>query len=285
MDKFIAIVCDDEATAYKATEALKDLHRKGDLVIYAHGIITKDLDGVAVLKKSEDEGPIGTAFGMLMGAMVGVLAGPAAVASGAAIAGSAAAASAATTGMALGSMSGGLMGMYRDLWVSGIDVGVVDMVATELTPGKSCLVASIEEVWTTPLDVKVKELAGTLYRKPRIHVEDDQIAAEMTELDRELSELDAEMEAAMDEMADDINDKIDATREKIQQTNDRIDKRMDQLDAEHEARIEALEAQITTAAGDAKAKFVKRKSELIADYHERKAKLQKASRLAADALL
>ncbi|MDV7144318.1 hypothetical protein R3X27_16675 [Tropicimonas sp. TH_r6] len=285
MDKFVAVVCDDENTAYKATEALKELHRKGDLVIYAHGVISKDADGVAVLKKSEDEGPIGTAFGALMGAMVGVLAGPAAVAAGAAVAGTAAAATAASTGMVVGSMSGGLMGMYRDLWVSGIDAGVVDMVSTELVPGKSCLVASIDEVWSTPLDVKMKELGGIVYRKPRIDVEDDQIAAEMNELNRELDELDAEMEQAVDEMADNINEKIDNTKAKIQETNEKIDKRMDQLDAEFEARVDALDDQIQTAVGNTKTRFQKRKAELTTDYHERKAKLQKASSLAADALL
>ena len=124
MDKFVAVVVDDEATAYKATEALKDLHTKGDLVVYAHGVITKDADGNVSLNQATDQGPIGTAFGMLMGAMVGVLAGPAAVASGAVAAGSAAVASAAAGGMAVGAGRAGY-GMYRDLWASVIDASAV----------------------------------------------------------------------------------------------------------------------------------------------------------------
>lgn len=285
MDKFVAVVCDDEATAYKAMEALRDLHRKGDLVIYARGIISKAPDGLVTLQNSDNEGPIGTAFGLLMGAMVGVLAGPAAVAAGAAAAGTAAAATAAGTGMMVGSMSGGLVGMYRDLWVSGIDAGVVDTISVELEPGKSCLVASVDEVWTIPLDEKMKELGGKVYRKPRIDVVDDQIAAEMAELDRELDELDAELDAAADEMSDNINAKIDTTKKKIRETGERIDKRMDELDAEFDARVDALNKQIETAKDTSRAKFQKRKAELTADYHERKAKLQKASSLAAEALL
>lgn len=285
MDKFIAVVCDDEPTAYKAAEALKSLHRKGDLVVYAYGIITKSSDGVVALQKSSDEGPIGTAFGALMGAMVGVLAGPAAVAAGAVAAGTAAAATAAGTGAIVGSMSGGVMGMYRDLWVRGIDTGVVETVSTELAPGKSCLVASIDEVWTTPLDMAVKALDARVYRKPRIDVVDDQMAAEMNELDRELYELDLELESAADEIADDMEEKISSTKQKIRETGERIETRMDELDAEFEARIEALDSQIATAVGDARAKFQKRKAELTADYHERKAKLQRASSLAAEALL
>ncbi len=284
MDKFVAVVVDDEATAYKATEALNDLHNKGDLLIYAHGVITKDADGNVSLKQATDEGPIGTAFGLLMGAMVGVLAGPAAVAGGAVAAGSAAAASAAAGGMAVGASAGGLMGLYRDLWVSGIDAGVVDTVSTELMPGKSCLVASVDEVWTTPLDVKMKELGGMVFRKPRIDVIDDQFAAEMAELDRELDELDAEIQAAADDVKDSVREKIDATKAKIKETGEKIDARITELDAEFTARVDALDAQIDKAVGDAKAKFQKRKAELTADYHERKAKLQRAAALAGEAL-
>ncbi|WP_146136767.1 hypothetical protein [Aliiruegeria haliotis] len=72
-------------------------------------------------------------------------------------------------------MSGGPIAMYRDLWMSGMIVGVADAVSTELVPGKSCLVASIDEVWTTPLDMQMKELGRTQYRKRRFDVEDDQI--------------------------------------------------------------------------------------------------------------
>ncbi len=284
MDKFIAVVVDDESTAYKATEALKDLHRNGDLVIYAHGVISKDADGNVALKQAADEGPIGTAFGLLMGAMVGVLAGPMAVAGGAVAAGSAAAASAAAGGMALGAGTGGLMGLYRDLWVSGIDAGVVDTVSTELMPGKSCLVASIDEVWTTPLDSRMKDLGGMLFRKPRIDVIDDQIAAEMAELDRELDELDAEFQSAADELKDRVNEKIDATKAKIKAADEKIDARIAELDTEFDARVNALDAQIDKAVGDAQARFRKRKAELTADYHERKAKLQRAAALAGEAL-
>ncbi|MEP2715133.1 hypothetical protein [Pseudophaeobacter sp.] len=284
MDKFIAVVFDSEETAYKGSEALGELHKNGDLVLYAQGVISKDGDGNLDLKKAEDEGPIGTAFGILMGAMVGVLAGPAAVAAGAVVAGSAAAATAAGSGMLVGSMTGGVFGMYRDLWVAGIDASVIEAVSLELEPGKSCLVASIDEVWTAPLDVRVKDLGGTLFRKPRIDVVDDQLTAEMAEFDRELTELDAELDAAADNMSAAISEKVAASKAKIKAAGARIDKRLNDLDAEFDARVAALDAQIETSVDEAKAKFKKRKAEITVDYHERKAKLQKASSLAAEAL-
>ena len=165
MDKFIAVVFDTEEAAFKGAEAMRDLHQNGELAVFAAGVITKDAGGEIELKSSVDEGPVGTAFGLMLGAMIGVLAGPVAVASGAALAGSAAAASAAASGMAVGGMTGGLFGAYRDLWVSGMDAVMLDNISTELLPGKSCVVASVDEVWTTPMDTKMGDLGGTVFRK------------------------------------------------------------------------------------------------------------------------
>ncbi len=54
---------------------MRDLHRNGELAVYAAGVISKDFNGEVAIKSAEDEGPIGTAFGMMLGAMVDVLAG------------------------------------------------------------------------------------------------------------------------------------------------------------------------------------------------------------------
>jgi uncharacterized membrane protein len=95
MEKFVAVVFDTQEAAFAGAEALRDLHRNGELAVYAAAVIGKDADGKVAVKKAQDEGPIGTALGLAVGAMVGVLAGPAEVASGAAAAGTAAAAQAA----------------------------------------------------------------------------------------------------------------------------------------------------------------------------------------------
>ncbi len=284
MEKFIAVVFDTEEAAYKGADAMRDLHRDGELAVYAAGIIAKDNEGNVEVKKSADEGPIGTAFGLMLGAMVGVLAGPAAVASGAAVAGSAAAAQAAAGGMALGSMTGGVFGAYRDLWVSGVDVAMLDNVAVELLPGKYCIVASVDEVWTAPLDVKMKESGGTIFRKLRTDAVDEQIEAEMVALDKELTAMEDELDEAADEMAADIKEGIDKTKTKVKETNDRIDARLDEIDAEFDARLDAIDQQIDSATENSKARFQKRKAEIQEEYSHRKALLSKAAELAGEAL-
>ncbi|WP_146347233.1 DUF1269 domain-containing protein [Falsiphaeobacter marinintestinus] len=284
MEKFIAVVFDSEDAAYKGETALRDLHRNGELAVYAAAVIGKDQDGKVDVKKFDDEGPIGTAFGLILGGIVGVLAGPIAVASGAALAGSAAAASVAATGMAAGSLTGGSLGMVRDLWVAGIDSDMLDQVSLELLPGKSCLVASVDEVWTTPLDTKMTDAGGMVFRKLRVDAIDEQYEADMAEFDREIAELKEELKQSSDETKAAIHGKIEAAKAKVAENRDKIKARMDELDRETNARLAAIDEQITTAAAQTKEKFEKRKAEIQADYKDRKAKLDASMAMAKDAL-
>lgn len=284
MEKFIAVVFDTEAKAYEGAEAMRQLHRDGEIVVYAAGLISKDAEGNVELKSSADEGPIGTAFGLTLGAMVGVLAGPVAVASGAAIAGTAAAAQIAAGGMALGGMTGGLFGAYRDLWVSGVDATMLDNVSTELLPGRSCVLASVDEIWTTPLDTKMKQHGGQVFRKLRVDAVDDQIASEMDALDREMQALDEEWLEAKEEAKAEIAEKKAEVQGKMKATGDKISARLDEMDAEFEARLDAIDAQIENSVDATRAKFEKRKSEIQADWAERKAKLAASLRKQADKL-
>lgn len=284
MEKFIAVVFDTEEAAFKGETALRDLHRKGELAVYAAAVIGKDQDGKVEVKKFEDEGPMGTAFGLILGGVIGVLAGPIAVASGAALAGSATAASAAATGMAAGSLTGGMFGVARDLWVAGIDTDMLDKVSLELLPGKSCLVASVDEVWTAPLDVQMKELGGMVFRKLRADAIDEQYEADMAELDQELAALKDEIKQASDETKQAIHDRIEVAKGKMSDAGDKINQRMDELDRETDARLGAIEEQIRAAADNTRAKFETRKAEIKADYKERKAKLDTSKALAKEAL-
>ena len=284
MDTFVAVVFDNDDAAFKGADALRNLHRDGDIIIYSAAVIGKDADGNVSIKKAADEGPIGTAFGLLIGAMVGVLAGPAAVAGGAVAAGTAAASGVAATGMAVGGLTGGYFGMFRDLMEAGIDADTLEAVSIELLPGKSAVVASIDEAWTTPLDVKMEAAGGTVFRKARVEVIDEQIERDIAASEAEMQALKEEWDAADEAMRASIKSKVDAAKKKLSDTTERALQRLEKMDAEFEARQAALDEQITNAAGDAKAKFEKRKAEVQKEYAERSAKLKEARKLAGEAL-
>lgn len=284
MEKIVTVVFDTEEEAFKGGEALRDLHWNGDVTVYSAGIIEKDANGQISLKKEADEGPINTALGMLVGAMIGVLAGPAAVASGAAVAGSAAAASAATGGLALGSLTGGTLGMIGDLYKSGVDLDILDEFSTALEPGKFALIASVEEYWTAPTDVKMSAAGGTVFRQSRNDVVDDMFVRDMEAFDRDLAQLDEELKQAHEENKAAIKKSIDNVKTRMKSSKEKIDKRLTELSDDFKERTDKLDEQITKAADDAKEKIENRKAEIKADYEERSVKLKKAGEIAKDAL-
>lgn len=71
MNKMLVAVFNSETVAFEGLAALKDLHENGDITLYATAVLVKDASGMVSLKQTADEGPVGTALGMLAGSMVG----------------------------------------------------------------------------------------------------------------------------------------------------------------------------------------------------------------------
>ena len=264
MSKFIVSVFDNEKAAYEGSRALQELHNDGSIVVYAAAVISKDQDGKVQVKDAADEGPIGMATGMLVGSLMGIVGGPVGVAAG----------------MAAGSV-GGLM---ADLYNIGVSTEFLDDVATVLTPGKYAVVAEVAEGWTAPLDARMEELGGTVFRRWRIDVEDEQIERDIEATSRELDELQEEWENAVGETKVKLQAKIDASQDKLQALQDKANKKIASLNDEADAKLEKLNAQITKATDEFKTKFEKQRDELKANYEKRIAKLKETSQAKAEAV-
>jgi uncharacterized membrane protein len=76
MDKILVVIFDDENKAYEGSRTLQDLHNEGSITVYAKAVIAKDASGQVSVKQTDDEGPVGTAVGLLTGSLLGLLAGP-----------------------------------------------------------------------------------------------------------------------------------------------------------------------------------------------------------------
>lgn len=264
MSKMLVVVFDEESKAFEASRALLQLHAEGSISAYAGAIIARDEDGRISVKDDIDEGPIGTALGMMTGALVGMFAGP--------------------QGAILGAAMGSVMGATADLINLGVGVDFVDEVGTELEPGKVALVAEISEYWTTPVDTRMEELGGTVIRRNRLDVEDEQIQREIDAAKADYEALKAEIKASNEENKARLKSKLDAAKAKLEASADRAKAKMDSLEAEGEAKKEAVEKQISKARDENKAKLQERKAELKESYDKRKRKLDAAWVLARESL-
>jgi uncharacterized membrane protein len=264
MDKMLVAAFDTEKDAYKGLDALKDLDERGDITLYATAVLIRDPSGAVKVKQSADEGPVSTAVGMLTGAVVGLLGGPVGVAAGATV--------------------GGLTGLVFDMESSGVNIDFLDEVSEVLAPGKSAVLAEIDEDWVTPIDTKIGQLGGQVFRRPRYEVVEDQLALESAALNKEAEELQNELKEERAENKAAAQKRLTSIQDRLKSIASKANAKVDQVNEETKAKVNALQAKMKKAREERRAKIEKRTAEIKADQKVRSEKLRQARELTKEAL-
>ena len=262
MHKILISVFDTETAAFKGVTALKELHRDGDITLYASTVIAKDASGWQSVKQADDSGPAGTLVGLVTGSLIGLLGGP--------------------VGVAVGAYAGTMGGIFYDLFHAGVSMDFVNEVAADLTPGKVALVADIDEEWVTPVETRFGALGATTYRRLPDEVIDDALVREAEAAKAELEALDAELRASAGEARTSVEAAIATQREKAHALAARIDAELSNQRAELDARVATLHAQRDETRDRERARIDTRIAELNASFASRRAKLERARTLARE---
>lgn len=264
MNKMLVAVFDTESAAYEGLSALKDLHRDGDITLYASAVVSKDPTGAVSVKESAEPLPLGTPIGLMTGSLLGVVGGP--------------------VGVAVGAGLGSLTGLAIDLNESEIDFGFLNEVSNAIIPGKVAVLADVEESWVAPVDTRLEKLGGLVFRRLRSEVVEDQLARESAEFEAEMKQLRDELANARAEDKAEVQMKIDAVRKKLEVTREQARGRAEQAKSEFDAKVAAMRDQRELANKRRKARIEKRMADVEADYTERRAKLEKVEERAEKAL-
>ncbi len=264
MDKILVVLFAGEREAYEGYSALKELDDEGTITLYGESVIAKSADGKAEVKKSAGMGPLGTVVGMVTGALVGMVAGPAGVAVG------------ATAGMAGGSV--------YDLAEAGIGVDFLDGVAERLEPGMAAVVAEVQEEWVTPVDTRMEQVGGIVFRRVRGEIVDAQIERDLEAIAPELAAMEAEYEQENEEAKARLRAKIAAAKADLKATQERARARVDTTQREADAKTDSLKQQAAKANGEAKQRIEKRRAEVEAKRNELSEKLNRTWQRAKETL-
>ncbi|MDJ0938988.1 MAG: DUF1269 domain-containing protein [Woeseiaceae bacterium] len=264
MSKMIVAVFENEETAYEGVNTLRSLHREGSLSVYGAAVVAREDDGSVRIRDAGDQGPIGTAIGMLTGAVIGMFGGP--------------------TGLAVGTAAGGLIGAGVDIFNLGVGEDFVSEVSTKLEPGKVAIVAEVDETWVTPLDTRMAELGAEVIRRSRLDIEDEQF-------DRDIEAAKADYRAVKEELATTHADNKAAVQAKLDAANERLTAAVQKSEARHQqamqdgqAKVDALVEQAKTANDERRAEIEARLAEIREDNAQRKQKLDAAWELTKEAL-
>jgi uncharacterized membrane protein len=263
MNNMIVTVFGSEAQAYEGVRALNRLHEEGSISLHAYAVIAKDAKGAVNVKQESDPGPVGSAIGLGAGSLIGLLGGP--------------------VGVAVGAVTGTMAGSMFDVAQAGVATDFIDEVSKHLVPGRTAVVADVDEDWTTPLDSRMSALQGIVLRRDRYEIIDEQIDREIAADEAELALLEAEFSEAVGETKAKLQAKIDAVRQRQQKRREQLKESIAATKREGEAKIKALQEQAAKAKGDAKAKLEARVAKARAIHEARTSKLNQAWELVKDA--
>ncbi|WP_158590510.1 DUF1269 domain-containing protein [Noviherbaspirillum cavernae] len=263
MDKMLVVAFDDEKKAYEGIKALKELHAEGSLSLYSAAVIAKDKQGVIAIKQASDQGVTGTVFGLATGSLIGLLGGP--------------------VGIAAGAVTGTMAGSLYDLAQAGVDADFLNEVSQHLSPGKTAIVAEVEEDWITPLDTRMDALGGMVFRQARGAFVDAQIEHGIAADKAEITRLKAEHTQSVGEAKTRIEKKIHAAQDRMKARRDRLNEKIAAIKREGEAKVKLIEEQETKVQDEAKARLEERLAEMRIDYDSRVDKLSKAWKLVKEA--
>jgi uncharacterized membrane protein len=212
MERMLVVVFDNEKMAYEGESALKQLEREGAITIYERAVIAKHAEGTVSFKKVDVEGPLGSLAGTAVGGLIGLLGGP--------------------VGAAFGAASGLALGALYDIDSARVGGDFLDDVSRSLAPNRVAVVAEVEEEWTTPVDMRMEALGGTVLRRALWEVQEtlreEEIAAmkaDLEQLKSEISKAQTDRRAKLQQKIDQLQAKVDAQLQKAKQQHDAFEAR------------------------------------------------------------
>lgn len=262
MNKYLVVTFATEDKAYEGVRALKELDAEGSLTLYGMEVVARDATGALKVKQAADVGPLGMGLGGLLGGLVGLIGGP--------------------VGVAMGVAGGSVLGGMGDLVKSGVSSSFVEEVSRRLTPGKTAVIAEVDEGWITPLDTRMEALGADVLREWSADVEDEYCTAQIAARRAELAKLKAEIAQATQDRRARLQAKIDDASARLQAAAQEADRRLELRQQATSAKIEALSQRIEAKRTEDEAATQQRIKDLRAEYALRKAKLVQAHALARE---
>jgi len=247
--KMLAVVFNDEKSAYAGARAFAELNSEGSIDVYAVAVLQKDAQGWVATKKVDSDFPIQTVAGTAIGGLIGLLGGPA--------------------GVAVGSGLGVLAGLLGDMYTANVDEEFLTEVSTALTPGKWAVIAEVDEDWVTPVDTRMEALGGVVHRTLKSTFEHEQWSQAQTDARTELDQLKAEEKEARADRKAKLQTQIARLSKRVDAKVERAKARSRQATEEFQARVTALQNRVDRERGDRKKALEARLAKLRSDFQSR----------------
>lgn len=248
MNKVLTIVFRDEKSAYEGVSALHALDGEGSIVLNTLAVIKKNTDGTVSQESVEDDfpPPSGTLAGTAVGSLIGLLGGP--------------------IGLAVGAGTGAVLGIMRDVYTAEVDTDFISDVSTALIPSKYAVIADMDEEWVTPVDTRMEQIGGVVFRTVKSEADAARRAREAAARRAELDQLKAEHAKARSDRKAKLQAQIEQLRTRLAKRLEQDEQRSKQRVADMQAKVQTLQTKAEKEQGDVKAAIEAQIARVRADY-------------------
>jgi uncharacterized membrane protein len=222
MERMLVVVFDNEAKAYDGSRAIQGLSDDNVIAVHASRVVTKDADGTTTVIKTHDALPEGTMGSTAVGSLIGMLGGP--------------------VGLAVGAASGFVVGATTDLARARVADDFVRDVEKALMPGRSAVVAAIDEESTDPVDARMAPFGGLVLRRALSDVWDSAYEEDIAAIETDIARTKAEHAASRAARRAKLQARIDSLNEKLHQALDRAKAGREAIQRRTAAKVEHLKA-------------------------------------------
>lgn len=195
MERLVVAVFDTEEKAHEASEALGELDLDGVIAVYATALVTKDRNGETTATKTDYAVADGAMGATAVGTLIGMLGGPA--------------------GLAVGAAVGFAAGATADFARSRVGRDFVGDVVKALEPGKTAVVAEIDEESIEPVDIRMKALGGVVFRRAVSDILDREYEAEVAAIRAHIARTRAQHAASRADRRAKLQARLDSLNEKL----------------------------------------------------------------------
>jgi uncharacterized membrane protein len=220
MNRIVVIVFDKASQAAKGRDALKSLDKDESITLFGYAIVTKDADCTTTISEQHKHRhthrtPSGTAIETVIAMLSGSAAVPA--------------------------PTEDLPGVRPNPDDLQVNADFIRDVSREFVPGKTALLADIDEEWTPWINIRMEEIGGIVFRCPLADVKEAAWLDDLASMQAEVSRLRAEHARSGADLKARLYKKINALDGRIQQRLESANKRRTVAAAKAEERADALE--------------------------------------------
>lgn len=262
MDKMLVAVFESESQATAAAGAMKDRCDDSALLVYALAVIVRDVWGISVVDFTREKDCSHRALGIATRSLIELFDEP----------------NHTVDDGNSDAITGAMMKMAR----AGVDAVFLDEVARHLLPGRAAIVAEIEEMMATKIDILLESQGGIVFAYVRRENMDAEIARELDALCSEIQILESQLLRTADGSKAQLQEKMDLAKARFEVTKERVSQIAASIKREAEAKIVWLQERAATASGGIKARIEGLAGEVRVDYVNRATKLNLAWQFAGD---